>query len=388
LHPTTAATQVTVNNSQKHTSFPRFVDTKRTWHSILPRVTVALAVLWLAIPTTAQQPAPAVVVTTTKQRTVIEEVPVSGTVTSPRVAQLSPEIAGLVQEVLVDAGDRVDADAPLVRLDAALASLELEAAQAATDQVREELADAQRRLDDANRLARSSGIAETEIRARESEVRADAAALRLRTAEQRRAEERLQRHEIRAPFAGLIARKLTEAGEWVDPGDPMLELVADSGLRIDFPVPQGYFPRVNQETPIEISLDTLPERHIAARIGSIVPVSDPSARTFLIRVYLKEKRLPLTPGMSASGTLRLRTGEQTVAVSRDALLRHPDGRVTVWVVEGTGTTSTVTERQVQIGLAFDGMVAIRSGLQAGVRVVVEGNEALRQGQPVDIREKR
>ena len=101
-----------------------------------------------------------------------------------------------------------------------------------------------------------------------------------------------------------------------------------------------------------------------------------------------ESDLPLTPGMSAAGLLEAADRRRAVVVSRDALLRHPDGRITVWVVEGEAPTATVRERRVEIGLAFDGRVAIRSGLEAGTRVVVEGNEALQQGQQVSIRGRR
>jgi RND family efflux transporter MFP subunit len=332
--------------------------------------------------------APPVVIAGVQREGVVEEVPVSGTVTSPRVAQLSPQVAGMVAEVLVEAGDRVAAGAPLVRLDPTISQLVVEAADAAAEQAREELADARRRLADARSLVGSRGIAETEVRARESEVRADAATLRLREAEQRREQERLRRHEITAPFAGVISRKLTEAGEWVAPGDEILELMADSALRIDFRVPQAYFPRVSRDTVVEVMLEALPGRTLAVGIGEIVPVSDPRARTFLIRVYPAQQGLPLTPGMSASGTLQLRTGEQAAVVSRDALIRHPDGRITVWVVEGSGDEAVVSERPVDTGLTFDGRVAVLQGLEAGMRVVVEGNEALQQGQRVTIREVR
>ncbi|MGB5466227.1 MAG: efflux RND transporter periplasmic adaptor subunit [Sedimenticolaceae bacterium] len=352
------------------------------------RCTMLGAVLWSGVGATAAPTAPPVVIASTEQRAVFEEVPISGTVSSPRVAQLSPEVAGLVQEVLVDAGDRVAAGAPLVRLDGTLAGLALEAAEAATEQASEELADARRRLADAERLVQSRGIAETEIKARRSEVRADAATLRLRQAEQHREAERLRRYELKAPFSGVISRKLTETGEWVAPGDEVLELMADTGLRIDFRVPQGLFPRIRGDEGIEVRLDALPDRSLAARIGEIVPISDPSARTFLVRVYPQDEDLPMTPGMSASATLRLGTGEQGVVVSRDALLRHPDGRITVWVAQGQGSDITVSERQVQTGLSFDGRVVIRSGLEPEVRVVVEGNEALQQGQRVSVRETR
>jgi RND family efflux transporter MFP subunit len=337
---------------------------------------------------TALVQAAPVVVGVTEYRPIVEEVPITGTVNSPRVTRLSPEVSGLVSEVLVDAGDRVEVGAPLVRLDRTLAALALDAASAATEQAREELADARRRLEDAERLAKSRGIPETEVEARRSEVRADTANLNLRQAEQRREQERLRRHALAAPFAGVISRKLTESGEWVTPGDEVLELMADTGLRIDFEVPQAYFPRVDSRTRVVLRLDALPGRRLDALVDEVVPVSDPTARTFRVRVYPQGEDLPLTPGMSASGVLRLGAGEQGVVVSRDALLRHPDGRVTVWVVEEEGGEVSVSERLVQPGLAFDGWVVVRSGLDADTRVVVEGNEALRQGQLVTIREVR
>ncbi len=380
------ARAMTLKNSAAREKGPRV---GRLNHGVRgARRALVSAFLLLASGAAAQESGPPVVVGTTEQREVIEQVPLAGTMRSPRVAQLSTEVAGLVSAVLVDAGDHVKAGAPLVRMDRALARLALEAAEAATEQAREALAEARRRLAEAERLVKLSGITRTEVSTRETEVRLSAANLRLREAEQRSAAERLRRHEVSAPFSGVISRKLTEAGEWVTPGDAVLELVADQGLRIEFPVPQQFFPRVSADTSLEVRLDALPERVVQARIGEIVPVSDPNARTFLIHAYPEEAELPLTPGMSASATLKLRTGEQAVVVSRDALLRYPDGRISAWVVEGTGARAAVTERLVTTGLAFDGQVVIRSGLEAGTRVVVEGNEALKEGQRVLIREER
>jgi RND family efflux transporter MFP subunit len=336
----------------------------------------------------AQNDRPPVVIATAELHEVVEQVPVSGTVHSPRVARLSPAVAGRVEQVLVEAGDHVASGAPMVSLDAELARLAVDAAAAATTQAREELADARRRLADSKRLYNTRGIAETEVRARETEVRIAVATVELREAEQRSETERLRRHELTAPFAGVITQKLTESGEWVTPGDTVLELITDEGLRIDFRVPQDYFPRVTTDTATVVRLDALGDHSIPARIDAVVPISDPSARTFVIRVYPNERDLPLIPGMSASATLQLGTGQREVVVSRDALLRHPDGRITAWLVEREGERTTVVERAVSIGLAFDGQVAILNGLSAGAQVVVEGNEALRQGQQVEIHGKR
>lgn len=339
-------------------------------------------------PVSAAKPLAPVVVARPSVQAVVEEVPVSGTVSSPRVAGLSPEVAGRVVGYSVDAGDRVDAGDTLLELDATFARINVDAAAAATELASEELADARRRLADAVRLVKSRGIPETEVEARRSEVRADAATLKLREAEQRREQERLDRHVVRAPFAGVISRRLSEAGEWVAPGDAVLELVADRGLRIDLPVPQRYFPRVGVDTRVAVRLGSLSAEPVGARIGEIIPVTDPTARTFVVRVYPERADLPLIPGMSASGMLALTTGQESLVVSRDALLRHPDGRTTLWVVESDGDRNRVSERRVRTGLAFNGQVVIHSGLDAGERIVVEGNEALQQGQGVTIRAVR
>ena len=92
----------------------------------------------------------------------------------------------------------------------------------------------------------------------------------------------------------------------------------------------------------------------------------------------------ITPGMSARAELRLDAGRQAVVVPRDAILRHPDGRRTVWIAETDGSESTVSERRVETGLEFDGVIEIRTGLEAGRSVVVRGNEALQDGQVVGV----
>ena len=92
----------------------------------------------------------------------------------------------------------------------------------------------------------------------------------------------------------------------------------------------------------------------------------------------------VTPGMSARATIRVDTGHESVVVPRDALLLYPDGRKTVWVADSSGAETTVHEQRVQTGQEFDGLVEIRSGLEAGVAVVTRGNEALQNGQSVEL----
>lgn len=342
----------------------------------------------LTAPAALAQSGVPVTVSQAKLAPVVEVVPLTGTVNATRVTRLSPTVAGLIEVISVDVGTTVQVGGTIMRMDRELARLTLESARAATEQAREELADARRRLRDAQRLSEQRGIAETEVLSLQSEVRRDAAVVRRLEADEQRQAERLRRHTLEAPFDGVISRRQAEVGEWVSPGDPVVELVATDRLLVDFQVPQQFFPDVAAGQAMTVTLQALPERRLAGHIQAVVPVSDPSARTFLIRVSLDDERIPVTPGMSAAGKLRLEHRGEGVVVSRDALLRYPDGRTTVWTVQAGDEGPTVEERNVDIGLTFDGRVEIVKGLGAGTTVVVEGNESLQPGQDVEIHGRR
>lgn len=338
---------------------------------------------WLAPPAAHGDDAPVSTVRAEVQP-IVHAVRLSGTVVAPHAARVSTPVGGLVERVVVDLGDEVEPGDVLVDLDRALAQHDVTRAEAAVEEAEAELADARRRVGIAQRLAQRDNMAQNELDARQAQVRIAAAALARLQAEAARQREQLRRHTVTAPFAGVVADKATEAGEWVSPGATVVELVAVTDLRVDIPVPQKHYPHLEAGTPIELRFDALPGQSFAARTLAMVPVSDPVVRTFVLRVKPVGESIPLTPGMSAQAVLALATGESGVVVPRDAIIRYPDGRTTVWVVAGGGDETTVAERQVQLGRAFGGRVHIRDGLVAGERVVVTGNEALRPDQRVRI----
>ena len=216
----------------------------------------------------------------------------------------------------------------------------------------------------------------------------DEAALAASRAALREQEAIVARHTLTAPFAGVISVRHAELGEWVNPGDGLLELVATENLRFDFRVAQEYFSALTPDTPVDIALDAAPDRFLRGRIDTIVPVKNPGARTFLVRVLADDvevgNSLAITPGMSVRGKLSLDTGRRAVAVSRDAILRFPDGRITVWVVDDREERPVVREQAVQTGFEFEGLVEITTGLDDGELVVTRGNETLQDGQAVSI----
>ncbi|MGI9403122.1 MAG: efflux RND transporter periplasmic adaptor subunit [Hyphomicrobium sp.] len=333
------------------------------------------------LPAHAQKATP-VAVEVVHSEALINRLELSGTVTSPRVSQISTSVPGLIEAVHFDSGAKVEAGDLLLELDPKLEEMALKQAEAETQQAEAELADAQRRLKIAQNLARREFGPQNTVDTLRNELQIDTATVERRKAQQAAAAERLERHLVKAPYSGVISQRMAEVGEWVVPGTTVFELVEMQDLRVDVPVPQQYYPQLQTGAEIALRFDALPDAVLLAKIEALIPVSDPKVRTFTLRVLPTRENVAITPGMSARVSVRLATGQRGIVVSRDALVRYPDGRITVWVLERNGEANHVKERRVEIGLSFDGLVQIRSGLKEGERVVVRGNESLREGQVV------
>ncbi len=343
-----------------------------------------LALAFLSAASADAQPAAPVAITTASSDTIVQEVALTGSLSSPRRARLAPEVEGRVTEVLVDAGARVADGDPLLRLDQELSRIELRQAEASVREARANLADARRRLREAENLAARDTIGQSELETRRAEVQQLEAALMQREAERDFRTGMLERHTLNAPFPGVINQRMIDIGERASPDEPVFELIATERLRLDLAIPQSYFGAVTTDTAVRIRVDARPDAPIEGRIDTIIPVSDSGSRTFRARVELDNSDGHLTPGMSARATLRIQTGSSGVVIPQDALMRYPDGRTVVWIAEGDGTTRTVREQQVRTGLQFDGRISVREGLEAGTPIVTEGNEALQDGQEVRI----
>jgi len=334
-------------------------------------------------PLAAQEPAP-VAVAQPEVRPAVERVELTGSFTARRAAQLSPRLSGLVETIDIDAGDEVAAGDVIVRLDDRLAELQLAQADAAVAEARASFDEAVRLRDEALRLSEDRFLPDTEIQARKSAAQVAQATLDVARAERDTAVERLERHAIAAPFDGVIARKLTESGEWVETGTAVAELVAVDDLWLDVQAPQRLWPRLRQDTGVEVVVDALGRRTFAAEVAARVPLSDPNARTFLLRLVLVDADPDITPGMSARAMLRLTSDTDALLVPRDALIRYPDGTITVFVVDDSDAPPRARQREVAVGRVDGNMAVIESGLEAGRPVVVRGNEMLSDGDAVRV----
>jgi RND family efflux transporter MFP subunit len=215
---------------------------------------------------------------------IVDRLPLSGSIISPRQANVAPQESGLVRRMAVDVGDIVAEGDVLLELDDELLRLELRRLQAALEEARLLYEDAQRLADEGRRLVGERNISRSEYESRlANEGTAEQRKQQL-SAEVEMQQTRVRRATLRAPFAGVIGLKMTEEGQWLAAGSPAFNLAQLDPLRVQARVPERFYREVRPGTPISVTFDALPGETVQTAVDSVVAVSDLETRSFTARV--------------------------------------------------------------------------------------------------------
>lgn len=366
--------------------------------------TAVLACVLLAVPALARQPAARVVLDAVRLEPVDQWRQVTGELVSLHRTELATEEVGLVKDLLVEAGDAVEAGTVIATLDSTLAALAATRAKAQVgvmqglvDQRLAELDRAQRELarfqDAAVREVASiteMDNAETRvaiIKAQLAQARADL--LVAQTADQE-ATTRVEKMTIRAPFAGRIVRKGTERGQWLDRGDSIVELISLKQIEARLDVPERLGAQLRDPSVrVRIVIDavrvpdpkqpgTLVPFDKLLPIAGIIPQVDERSRLMPIRVTIPNPDELIQPGMTVVGWVQLSARQPRLTVHQDAILRDDAGEFVYFDADGKAIPARVRTR-FPVG---DRMVIDPGPLQPGMRVIIEGNERLFPSQPI------
>ncbi|MEA1941296.1 MAG: efflux RND transporter periplasmic adaptor subunit [Pseudomonadota bacterium] len=245
----------------------------------------------------------------------------TGYVVARRQATVSAEITGRISEVLVEEGTVVEDGQVVARLDDERAQIQLglleaqrNAAASRTRSLIAQLAEARRVLDRAERLAEreiGSEAAVTAARAQADSLtaqieaaRADYQAAAAQVASQ---EDLIERHVVRAPFAGVVVAKNAQVGEILSPASAgggftrtgVATLVDMASLEIEVDVNEGQIGRVSPGQRVEARLDAYPDWRIPAHVEAIIPTADRARATIQVRVAFDERDDRILPEMAA-----------------------------------------------------------------------------------------
>ena len=322
-------------------------------------------------------PAP-VVVSEVRRGMIAPESEFIGTVFYHEVSDVAAEVEGLVETVNFEEGRRVEKGRILVKLGSDLLIKNLEATQASYEQALFDLENSKVEFTRTENLFRENLVTESrydDVRFRVKGLEKRAAALH---AEVERLETMLQKKEIRSPFEGIVIRKHVDRGEWLSTGSTVATIAGDDLIDIIAEVPEQALKHLKQGTEVRISAG---ERQITGNITALVPKGEVSTRTFPVKIRAKNTGM-LIEGMEARVTMPTGEREKTLTIHRDAVITA-FGNTVVYVVNNS------TARMVPVEvIGYQGMTAgvKAEGLQEGMKVVVKGNERLRDGQAVVIQQ--
>ena len=342
-----------------------------------------MAALFTLLPlcTAAQRPnAPPSPVryTEAREHAVRRAIRLPGTVESPTVSLVAGEVGGLVLELLAREGDTVKQNQPLARLRTTNLELQRDAAQAQLKEAEARLKLAERNRDRALELLEAQVMSRQQYDDSFYEFNAWQGRVEQLKAEIARINDDISRCTIRAPFAGVVTAEQTEVGEWLDVGGPVVEILSLSKLEVRVEAPEQYFPDLKRGTRASVTFDSLPGFQVRGRISAIIPRADPQARTFPVKVRIRNRRGRLGVGMLALVSLRVGKSYRATVVPKDAVLRRGQQNF-VFLINGDNTVSMVP---VETRQGVGDWLEVRGPIEAGTKVVTRGNERLRPGQVV------
>lgn len=337
----------------------------------------ALAVALIALPAQAQDgqmqmPPAQVEVVTAAARQMAPQMDVTGTIISLHDSRIAAEVEGPLLWI-ADVGTAVQEGDVIARMDTRLLDVAFKRAEANLKRLE---ADLKFREADVQRF-RELAAKDNASKARLDEVTAQAEMTRQGISDARASYERakgdLDRATIRAPFPGHVVQRLASKGEYITVGEDVVRLVDTRNIEVAMPAPIGITPFLKEGAMVEVKSE-FGTRMLPIR--TVVPVGDQVSRMVEVRLSADADDWVVSTPVKIS----LPKGSEVtaIAVPRDALVIK-GGSVYLYKISADNKAERVTaDIAATVGL----WVGLKSGVDAGDKVVVRGAERLQPGQSV------
>jgi membrane fusion protein (multidrug efflux system) len=286
-----------------------------------------------------------------------------GSLRSDESVILRPEVAGRISEILFKEGQKVSQGTPLVRLDSSIAQAQVAQMQAALGLSKVNFERAQELV----KRGAGSQRAYDEALAR---MRADEASLAL-------AQATLDKMTLVAPFDGTLGLRRVSLGDYVNPGQDIVNIESIDTLKVDFRVSEIYAVKLKVGQAINVTLDAIPGARFEGEVYAIDPAHDPNGRAAILRARMANKDGQLRPGMFARVVLILDAGQESILVPETAIVPMGQEQM-VFVLDGDKARLT----KLKTGQRRGGMVEVIEGLERTSLIVTEGAMKLRDGMMV------
>ncbi len=326
--------------------------------------------------TKKQEPSANVVVSKITMGMIAPEKEFIGTIYYPEVSEVSAEVNGTVETIRFEEGERIKKGRILVKLNSVLREKTFQSQKALYEQILTDLERARKDLERIATLYKKKIVAEKDYDDQRFQVKGlEKKTASLKT-EVDRLEIELEKTNIKSPFDGVVIKRLVARGEWFSPGKSVATVARNDTLDVIVEVPEEVIRYLNPGMNVKIQSG---DKELEGKLHAIIPKCDVSTRTFPVKIrvdYINS----LMEGMEAKVKLPGGTKVSTLMIPRDAVLNTFGSTVVVAVIEGKAKLIPIKI------IGYQGTkVGINSkNISEGMKVVVKGNERLRDGQSLNI----
>jgi len=377
----------------------------RPWWWVLSIVVVALAAYWFW--GGGKQPAPAgrpagggpfmggmmgapvpVRIATTEDSTIDVVYRAIGTVAAYNTVTVRARVDGELQQILFEDGQKVQKGDVLARIDPRPYQIRLDQALGQQRQNQAQLENAQRDLQRYQLLFKQNSIAKQQVDAQAALVQQYLGSQKSDQAAVDDARLQLSFTEIIAPMDGRLGLRQVDEGNLISAGstEGLVVLTQTQPISVVFTLPQARVPEVleqfRQGIPLEVDVyDSSGTRKLATgQLESIDNQIDIATGTLKLKARFENRDETLFPNQFVNVRLKVRTGLPAIVAPAAAIQQGSQGAF----VYALNENDSVQIRLVETGTVEGDRVAITQGLEAGVRVVTEGVDRLREGSKVEI----
>lgn len=280
-------------------------------------------------------------------------------------ADVAAKSAGIVEQILVEEGDRVTSGQTLARLETDRLRLEVDRAKAQMDRLKSDFA-RNHTVYQRNLISREA-YEQTKFQLEEATAAYDLARLSLRES------------EIKAPIDGVVSSRLIKIGNTVQVGEIAFTVTQLDRLEANVYVPERDIHKLAVQQPARLRVDAWPGEVFEGRVQRINPVVDPDTGTVEVTVAMAPDQDKLKPGMFGRVEIRYDRREQATLLPKDAVLAE-DGTQSVFLVED----GKARRRKVTLGYSDADHHEVLEGLSAGDQVVVTGQSHLKDDARVSV----
>jgi len=306
-----------------------------------------------------------------------------GRIESKAEPLVAAEIDGRITHIDAEIGDMVAAGDRLAQIDPEDYRLSHQSAQADVDRLSAMIKQQQRLVNRYLQLREDEFFAENTLDAASSELdvlkkQKSSAISRLNQAKRN-----LSRANVTAPLTGEISDRLVNLGDYVKRGNPLFRISTDEYLRIVLPYPEKLADRLKIGLTVRLESATAMGTRVERKVTEIRPTIGDFSHAVDIIIDMPNPG-NWRAGGTINGELVMNVIENAVLIPETSVVLRPAGHV-VYVLNET--LDSVEERPVETGVLTHKLLEIRSGLQAGEKVAVDGAGFLTSGAVVSVQQR-